>query len=90
MKILIIGSGKVGSTIANTLSLEKFDIDVVDRVEENFGNITNTVNKIKGDVLDEKFILKINLDSYDYAIIATDSDKNLALVIARLADATLP
>ena len=83
MKILIVGSGKVGSTIANTLSLEKFDIDVVDRVEENFGNITNTVNKIKGDVLDEKFILKINLDSYDYAIIATDSDKT-NLIIASL------
>ena len=75
MKILIIGSGKVGSTIANTLSLEKFDIDIVDRDELNFGSITNTVTKIKGDVLDENFMLNFDLEKYDYAIIATDSDK---------------
>ncbi|MGF0095191.1 NAD-binding protein [Peptoniphilus sp. SGI.035] len=75
MKILIIGSGKVGSTIANTLSLEKFEIDVVDRDELNFEKITNTVTKIRGDVLDENFVLTMDLESYDYAIIATDSDK---------------
>ena len=75
MKILIIGSGKVGSTIANTLSLEKFDIDIVDRDESNFESITNSVTKIKGDVLDENFMLTMDLESYDYAIIATNSDK---------------
>lgn len=75
MKILIIGSGKVGSTIANTLSLEKFDIDIIDREELNFGSITNTVTKIKGDVLDENFMLNFDLEKYDYAIIATDIDK---------------
>ena len=31
MKILIIGSGKVGSTIAKALSLEKYEVDLVDR-----------------------------------------------------------
>ena len=41
MKILIIGSGKVGSTIAKTLSLEKFEVDLVDRDEKNFEEITN-------------------------------------------------
>ena len=75
MKILIIGSGKVGSTIANTLSLEKFDIDIVDRDESNFESITNSVTKIKGDVLDENFMLTMDLEFYDYAIIATNSDK---------------
>lgn len=75
MKILIIGSGKVGSTIANTLSLEKYEVDIVDRNEKNFENITNSVNKIKADVLEEKFILNRDLEKYDYAIIATDSDK---------------
>ena len=83
MKILIIGSGKVGSTIANTLSLEKFDIDIVDREELNFGSITNTVTKIKGDVLDENFMLNFDLEKYDYAIIATDSDKT-NLIMASL------
>ena len=61
MKILIIGSGKVGSTIANTLSLEKFDIDIVDRNELNFATITNTVTKIKGVLLYEKFLLNFYL-----------------------------
>ena len=65
MKILIIGSGKVGSTIANTLSLEKFDIDIIDRDELNFEKITNTVTKIKGDVLDENFMLNFDLEVYD-------------------------
>ena len=47
MKILIIGSGKVGSTIAKALSLEKFEVDLVDRDEKNFEEITNKVNKIR-------------------------------------------
>ncbi|OLR65238.1 NAD-binding protein [Peptoniphilus porci] len=86
MKILIIGSGKVGSTIANTLSLEKFEIDVVDRDELNFEKITNTVTKIKGDVLDEDFVLTMDLESYDYAIIATDSDKTNLIMASIFKD----
>ncbi len=75
MKILIIGSGKVGSTIAKTLSLEKFEVDLVDRDEKNFEEITNKVNKIRADVLEEDFVINNDLSKYDYAIIATDSDK---------------
>ena len=75
MKILIIGSGKVGSTIAKALSLEKFEVDLVDRDEKNFEEITNKVNKIRADVLEEDFVINNDLSKYDYAIIATDSDK---------------
>ena len=76
MKILIIGSGKVGSTIAKALSLEKFEVDLVDRDEKNFEEITNKVNKIRADVLEEDFVINNDLSKYDYAIIATDSDKS--------------
>lgn len=86
MKILIIGSGKVGSTIANTLSLEKFDIDVVDRDEVNFENITNTVTKIRGDVLEENFVKTMDLEAYDYAIIATNSDKTNLIMASLFKD----
>lgn len=86
MKILIIGSGKVGSTIANTLSLEKYKIDIIDRFEENFSNITSAVNKIKGDILDENFINTLDLESYDYSIVATDSDKTNLIITSILKD----
>ena len=65
MKILIIGSGKVGSTIAKTLSLEKFEVDLVDRNEKNFEEITNSVNKIRADVLEEDFFINHDLSKYD-------------------------
>jgi len=86
MKILIIGSGKVGSTIANTLSLEKYEIDIIDRYEENFHNITNNVNKIRGDILEENFLDNLDLASYHYIIIATDSDKTNLIIASMLKD----
>ncbi|MGI5948783.1 NAD-binding protein [Peptoniphilus sp.] len=86
MKILIIGAGKVGSTIANTLILEDFEIDIIDRDADNFTGLSNKINYFVGDVLNGKFLSKFVLESYDYVIVTTDSDKTNLIIASVLKD----
>lgn len=86
MKILIIGAGKIGKTIANTLALDDFDIDIVDRVSENFEDLSKEVTTFTGDVLNGSFLKTFDLEKYDYIIIGTDSDKTNIIIASVLKD----
>lgn len=86
MKILVIGLGKVGSSIANALVLEDFEIDGIERDQESINNLSDKVNTYVGDVLDSKFLIKFDLKKYDYVIIATDSDKTNLIIASVLKD----
>lgn len=86
MKILVIGLGKVGSVVANALVLEDFEVDGIERNQNNFNQLSDKVNTYVGDVLDSKFLVKFDLEKYDYVIVTTDSDKTNLIIASVLKD----
>lgn len=86
MKILVIGLGKVGSVVANALVLEDFEVDGIERNQDNFNQLSDKVNTYVGDVLDSKFLVKFDLEKYDYVIVTTDSDKTNLIIASVLKD----
>ncbi len=77
MRIIVIGAGKVGSQIAETLSKEEFDVVVIDqdeqvitRISESLDVLTMCSNGLVGQPLKQ---LGVNAD--DLVIAVTDSDE---------------
>jgi len=77
MRVIIIGAGKVGYQIADTLSNENYDIIVIDqdeqvinKVEEHLDVLTIQCNGLAGQSLKE-----IGLNEDDLVIAVTDSDE---------------
>lgn len=81
MKILVVGCGRVGAMVINSLSFEDITIDAVDVSSNALSNLkSKNVNKIHADVLENEFLEKMDLDKYDYVLALTDRDKtNLIL-----------
>jgi trk system potassium uptake protein TrkA len=84
--IVIIGSGKIGSFMANKLSHLGHSVTIIDieekafsRLDENCGGFT-----IKGDGVDPNTLKKAKLYDADY-LICTSDDDNANLMIAQLA-----
>ena len=84
--IVIIGSGKIGSYLANKLSHLGHSVTVIDtdkksfsRLDENFGGFT-----ILGDGVDPNILKKAKLMDADY-LLCTSDDDNANLMVAQMA-----
>lgn len=77
MKIVIIGIGKIGFTLASTLSDEGHDVTVVDRdgavIEETLNAID--VNGVSGNGVNYSVQLEAGVNHADVMIAATNSDE---------------
>ena len=87
MKILIVGCGKVGYTLAKTLTLEKHDITLVDKDEQRINKITTEVDcmGVVGSGAIQSVLMEAQVDKTDCLIACTDSDEIniLTCMIAR-------
>lgn len=81
MKLLVVGCGRVGAMVVNSLSFEDITIDAVDISSEALSNLrSKNVRKIQADVLEKDFFQKIDINQYDYVLALTNQDKiNLIL-----------
>ncbi len=86
MNILIIGCGKVGSMLANTLSNDGHDISIVDTKHDNFDNLdsdfsgfTTTGLPIDLDVLKEAGIKSCDI------LAAVSNDDTINIMVSQLA-----
>lgn len=86
MNILIIGCGKVGSMLANTLSNDGHDISIIDTNHDNFDNLdsdfsgfTTTGLPIDLDVLKEAGIKSCDI------LAAVSNDDNINIMVSQLA-----
>lgn len=81
MKILIIGSGRVGSKVIETLSYENFDIDVIDKDPKDFEFLKSSRINVKSmDILEDDNLKALDFISYDYVLAITDQDKTNLLI----------
>jgi trk system potassium uptake protein TrkA len=86
MKALVIGCGRVGSSIATELAGEGWDVIAVDEKEEALGRLGEhwAGGFIVGHGMDVKVLREAGIDDADAVVVATDGD-NTNIVIGQVA-----
>lgn len=77
MKIIIIGDGKVGYTLAENLSKEKNDVTIIDKNSEALKKASENLDVmcVKGNGVSTKILLEAGVRDADLLIAATTSDE---------------
>lgn len=87
MKVVIVGAGKVGSTLAKSLTKEKHDVVVIDKDQDIISKVTSMVDcmGVVGNGAIQSVLLEAELDTADFLIACTNSDEIniLTCLIAR-------
>ena len=86
MKIVILGCGRVGSTIATTMSQEGHDVTIIDRNPDSFRRLTSdfTGKKVLGNGIDEDTLRRAEVDKAD-AFVATTNGDNRNIMSVQMA-----
>ncbi|PKN66028.1 MAG: potassium transporter TrkA [Deltaproteobacteria bacterium HGW-Deltaproteobacteria-15] len=84
--IVIVGCGRVGSDLANRLSLEGHAVVVIDRDESAFGALSPDFSgfRIEGDASHLSVLKEAKLPQAD-VLIATTHEDNVNLMVAQVA-----
>ena len=87
MKIIIVGCGKVGYTLAKTLAEEKHNVIVIDREQARVDITQNDIDcmGVVGNGAIQSVLLEAEVDTADFVIAVTNSDEIniLTCMIAR-------
>jgi len=86
MKVIVIGSGRVGSNVALQLASEGWDVTVVDENEEALNRLGTdwTGGFIVGHGMDADVLHDAGIEDADAMVVATDGD-NTNIVIGQVA-----
>lgn len=89
MRIIIAGCGRLGSVLANSLSIDGHEIAVIDHEAKSFERLSKafTGERVLGHAIDRRVLEKASTDQAD-AFIAVTADDNLNIVSARIARET--
>ncbi|HYL82515.1 MAG TPA: TrkA family potassium uptake protein, partial [Candidatus Acidoferrum sp.] len=89
MRVIIVGCGRVGSRLANTLSAERHEVVVIDRNPLSFGRLSREFNgrMLTGVGFDREILQKADIEGADALAATTDSD-NANIVVAVTAKET--
>ncbi len=86
MKLIVIGCGRVGSTIAKRFAAEGWDVTAVDEQETALNRLGEdwTGGFIVGHGMDAAVLRKAGIEEADSVVVSTDGD-NTNLVIGQVA-----
>lgn len=86
MYIVIVGSGRVGSAVAEKLGNSGHDVVIIDNNTENLANIVSSFNgqKIKGIEFDNDTLIEAGIEKAD-VFLALTPDDNKNIVACRIA-----
>lgn len=86
MKAVVIGCGRVGSTLAHALVAADWDVAVVDESEDALNRLGDRWSGtfVVGHGMDTDVLLRAGMDGADAAVIATNGD-NTNIVVGQLA-----
>lgn len=85
--IIVVGCGKVGSTLAKSLADEGHDVVVIDSDQKNFERLGPDFNgmKIQGVVIDEDVLKQAGIEKAD-ALAAVTPDDSTNIMTAQIAE----
>ena len=86
MKLIVIGCGRVGSTVAKRFAAEGWDVTAVDENESALSRLGEnwTGGFIVGHGMDTAVLREAGIDDADAVVVATDGD-NTNLIIGQVA-----
>lgn len=86
MRIIIVGCGRLGSELANSLWLDGHDIVVIDQDPESFQRLAKTFtgSRIIGHAMDQDTLKTARIEEAD-AFVAVTGEDNLNIISARIA-----
>jgi trk system potassium uptake protein TrkA len=86
MKVIIIGCGRVGSTVAKRLFSEGWDVTAIDEKEGALSRLGEdwTGGFVVGHGMDTDVLREAGIDDADAVVVATDGD-NTNIVIGQVA-----
>lgn len=87
MKVIIVGSGRVGSSLANVLCREGHEVTVVDREARSMQRRLDpdfTGTKLVGNAMDEDVLIRAGIKQADVLVTVTEGD-NRNIMIAQIA-----
>jgi trk system potassium uptake protein TrkA len=86
MKVLIIGCGRVGSTVAKRLASEGWDVTAVDEKESALSRLGEdwTGGFVVGHGMDTNVLREAGIEDADAVVVATDGD-NTNIIIGQVA-----
>ena len=86
MKAIVIGSGRVGSSVALQLDASGWDVTVIDENEDALGRLGEswTGGFLVGHGMDLKLLREAGIEEADAVVVTTDGD-NTNIVIAQAA-----
>ena len=86
MNILIVGCGRLGSPLAETLDRQGHDVAVVDRQKENFERLSDQYGGLifEGNPIDLQVLTNAGIESCD-AVAAATPDDNLNITVCQIA-----
>ena len=87
MNVLIIGCGKTGSRLANSLDEYGYDVSVVDADEAAFSSLSKDFSGLAvcGEVTDIDVLKNAGCENAEMAIVVTDSD-NINVMVAQVLE----
>lgn len=104
MRIVVIGSGRLGASVAGCLVKEGHHVTIVDKEEAKFRNLgdAGSVRKMTGNIFSDEILEQVFGDKTDMAIVVTGKDdvnimigqiiklkRNVGRVIVRIFDPPL-
>ena len=85
MNVIILGCGRVGSTLARMMYYDKHDVTVIDLVSESFRRLGNKFKgqRIIGNGMDEDVLKRAGIEKCDVFISVTQGD-NRNIMVAQI------
>ena len=85
MKLIVIGCGRVGSTVAHRLQEEGWDVVAVDEKEEALGRLGEgwSGGFVVGHGMDTSVLRRAGVEDADAVVVATDGD-NTNIVVGQV------
>lgn len=88
MKVVILGCGRVGATIATTMSREGHDVTIIDKSPDSFRRLAAdyTGKTLTGNGLDSDTLLRADIEHADAFVAVTNGDNRniMSVQIARV------
>lgn len=89
MKIIVVGAGKVGYSVAQRLVQDEHDVYIIEKSAERIRNLENSldVSLVQGNGSSLQLLKEIGMDDVGMLIAVTDSDEvnMLACSVAKTA-----
>lgn len=84
MKIVIVGSGRLGAGLAMALAKQGYQVTIIDEIEAKFRNIESSglIRKMTGSIFSDEILSQAFGEKADVAIVVTGKD-NVNIMIGQ-------